>query len=329
MSRPSSANALIQSIRKTQTDLHLSDAELCAGGPIPASTWYQLAADIYPWPTTPKAEAKLLERLKALQDHSAVHVRKAEAKAIRARKESVNPAFIEFPEYAAITAAIDRAKAKGVSSEERLIIYVAPTRGGKTWTCDRLMSAGIGTWRVSGSPSWRSSYMALLHGLSVELKLPTARTCHALEGIVLDYLRNQSGVMLIEEIQMLSRDGKSFLKMLLNETPITLVLCMTPGFHRLMLRDDGEDLKQLLGRAEATILADKITPTHVLALSPSPWPDEEGPQVIANTANDLGGLSAVTRMLAYIARRGAPTAQLALNAAKAYRRAVPLPAPVR
>lgn len=330
MPYPTTAAKLVAEIRAIQTSLNLKDAAFCAGGPIAASTWYQIVAEIYPWPRTDAAAGKLLARLRALKDHAAEHGRRAEAVAVRAKRQSANPSFVEFDEYRAVKAAISRCKAKGVDSEERLVVYVAPTRTGKTWTCDRLMSEGIGTWRVNGTPSWRKNYMAMLRGLSSELRISDRlRSCPLAEGLVLDKLRAQSGVLLIEEIQLLSRDGQSLVKTLLNETPITIVLFMTPGFHRLMLRDAGEDLRQLLGRAEATIIASAVSAAHVEALSEArglAWPDSSGPEILAQVARDLGGLSAISRMLSHVVRHGAATATAAAAAAKAYRRQVPLPA---
>ena len=342
-SYPAEWLVLIPKIEALQTDLKTSEAlgknwsdkDFCEGFTgFSGNTWYQLRAGSYPLPKTVAARSRLTQQLHDLFEHAKGLLRTRDDQAVRDRAKQAATQFIETPEYTAVRSAILAANAKAAyHSEERLVIFVAPTRGGKTYLRSKLQQEGVVTWHVQATPCWESSYMAMLRSLAAALKInQQVRSAEQAETEVLTRLKSQTGVMAVEEMQLLSRRGKALLKTILNETTITILLLITPQYHRHMLRSGGPDLAQLLARSEMTINAGQVTPALVRAFAPKLWTHakDDSPLLrnIAMEANELGAMSCVarvTRMLkALQTQSGHLPNQADVDAAlDAYRRAVP------
>lgn len=341
---PQEWQALIAEIAAIQDDLkrtkalgkNWSDADLCEGFPKGSGNlWFQLRKGSYAVPKTARGQSGLTATLASLKDHAKSLIRARENAALMARRQSeASDQFIETTEYHAVRAAITSSIAKASSqSEERLVVFVAPTRGGKTMLERKLLAEGLATWSVAATPCWETSYMAMLRTLARALQLPadSYRSAESAETEVLAHLRGQTGVMIVSEIQLVSRRGKALLKTILNETTITLVLMMTPEYHAALLLRRGADTDQLLARAEGTINANEITPQLIKSFAPRIWGDlpnsDDRLKDIAGAANELGGLSCVlrvTKMLRALAKGDLPDQAHVTTALRAYRQAVPL-----
>lgn len=310
-----------------------SDKDFTAGREI-ATIWPSLRTGTYPFPSQTKTKAKWQRELDHLEQHGKTELLRHEHDQAKQLRLVNADRFIKFAEYEAIVAAIENAKAKAATrSEERLVVFKARTRGGKTWLADQLTNEGLINWRIEATPSWGSSYKAMLISLGQMFDLsPTRKMCaDELEELLISHIKTLSGVALFEEVQDLCHKSQEFLKLLLNKSGIVVSIFVTNEAHAHMLAHGGNHLAQLLARAETTITASKITAAHVREFDTDLWSRAAGEgqlEKVAETANLLGALSAVRRITSNVkalAKRAAIiTDEMIDQAIKAYRQDVPV-----
>lgn len=310
-----------------------SDKDFTEGRDI-ATIWPSLRTGTYPYPSQTKTRTKWRTELDHLEQRGKTELLRHEHAHAKELRLLSADRFIKFTEYHAISKAIDTAKAKTETrSEERLIVFKARTRGGKTWMGDQLMDDGKLNWRVDATPSWHRSYRALLVSLSDMFDLSRSKKADALtlETNLINHIKTLSGVVLFEEVQSLCHDSQEFIKLLLNKSSLVVCIFVTNEAHEEMLAHGGNHLAQLLARAAATITASRITADHVREFDPELWAkaaSERQLELVADAANTLGALSAVRRITTNV-RALAKQAELLTDdmitrAIKAYRRDVPV-----
>lgn len=310
-----------------------SDKDFTAGRDI-ATIWPSLRTGTYPYPSQTKTKAKWSRELDALEQHGKTELQRHEHEQAKKLRLISADRFIKFAEYEAISSAIDAAKLKTATrSEERLIVFRARTRGGKTWLADQLTDEEKINWRIEATPSWRRSYRALLVSLSemFDIAMPRKADAPTLEANLINHIKTLSGVVLFEEVQALCHDSQEFIKLILNKSTLVVCIFVTNEAHEDMLAHGGNHLAQLLARAETTITASKITAAHVREFNPDLWQkagDEKQLELVADSANRLGALSAVRRITANVAalarRSEIITDAMIQTAINAYRQAVPV-----
>lgn len=310
-----------------------SDADLTSTMEI-AKVWPSLRTGLYPWPSQTKTRTKWRTQLDALEQHAKTELLRHETAEAKKLRLVSSEQFIKFSEYEAITLAIGNAKERVVQrSEERLVVFKAPTRGGKTWLADQLVEENKINWRVDAMPSWSGSYRAMLLSLCEMFAISHTRKMGAdqLENLLIKHIKTLSGVALFEEVQDLCHKSQEFIKTLLNKSSLVVCIFVTNEAHAEMLAHGGNHLAQLLARAETTITASKITADHVRQFDPELWKKSEHKrqlELVAETANRLGAFSAVRRITANaraLLGKGSLITDEMLEAAVAgYRMAVPV-----
>lgn len=310
------ARELIAEASKIQADLKASralgktwtDGDFCKDfGGFVANVFFQLKAGTYPFPKMASAVTRMEANLAALVEHGKAWVRKKADVAMRSKIRPVGNAFIEFPEYSLIKAAIKRAQERvELRSEERLVVVVGEFRSGKTWCFDKLLEDGVSTWGVAATVSWKESFRAMLEKLhKVILGTPAVASwpCWKLEDHMLENLENQTGVLAVQELQDVSRKSLVFLKTVLNTTTMTMVWFMTPEYYRWFHRsggDDHADRTQIIARIGDVVWMGAETAETVAALAPDLWAgvpaDDERLQLIVSEANKLGAKSLLRRV---------------------------------
>jgi hypothetical protein len=316
-----------------------SDAEFVQGfkGFSP-NLFYQLRTRTYNWPTQPTSASRLLSHLAALVEHAETWVRKAQDFDLRASQRHVSADFIEFPEFKEIKEVIKRCQGRVESrSEERLAVVVGESRSGKTWAFDKLLQDKVATWGVGATPAWKSSYFAMLRALYrvIFSKVCPHRSASAAEEAILSTLRGQSGVLMVTELQLIHPLSLAFLKTVLNETTVTVVLFMTPEYHSRLLLSDGPDRAdrcQLLARCAGTVVFPKEDAAKVVAFAPELWrgcnpKSDPRLEVIAAEANRLGAKSLIRRVtdILKLQPESPPSLSTVETALKAFRLSVRVP----
>ncbi len=311
-----------------------SDKDLTAHHSDIAKIWPSLRAGLYPWPSQTKTRTKWRTQLDALEQHSKTELLRHESALAKKLRLLSSATFIKFSEYDSIVKAIDVAKGKVAErSEERLVVFKARTRGGKTWLADQLVEEDRINWRVEATPSWSSSYKAMLLALCEMFSILHTRKMGAdqLESLLIGHIKTLSGVALFEEVQDLCHKSQEFIKLLLNKSSLVVCIFVTNEAHEEMLAHGGNHLAQLLARAETTITASKITHEHVREFDKELWKKADSVKQldrIAEAANRLGAFSAVRRITANVrallGKQALITEEMIDNAISGYRQAVPV-----
>ncbi|WP_395735191.1 hypothetical protein [Prosthecobacter sp.] len=311
-----------------------SDADFTEGVVNIAKVWPSLRTGLYPWPSQTKTRTKWRTLLDELEQRSKTELLRHTTVQSKKLRAASSTQFIKFSEYDAINLAIETARGMVAQrSEERLVVFKARTRGGKTWMGDQLAEEEKINWRVRAMPSWGDSYKAMLISLCAMFNIGHTRRQGAdeLESLLIAHIKTLSGVVLFEEMQGLCRKSQEFIKTLLNESSLVVCIFVTNEAHDEMLAHGGNHLAQLLARAETTITASKITADHVRRFDEDLWKkaaDAKQLGLVAAAANQLGALSAVRRITAMVRAllgKGALiTDEMIADAIAGYRRAVPV-----
>lgn len=315
-------------------DRDWADAEFTLGCKLPDSSWHMLKSGAYPVPKSASALRATTEKLRGLVQRCAeIDAELADA-ARRASVLDVSGRFVETTDYLAIKQAIGAAAAQiRERSEERLVVFVAPTRCGKTWTKRKLTEEGAVQWEMSGMPSWHFSYAAVLTEFAAIFGVghKPRETSRIIEAAVLKKARTISGVLWIEEVQGLCKPGQEFIKKLLNETTLTIIISLTPAAHALLKDAGGDEESQLLARCEITLKAAPITPEWVKLYAPEVWSKEhkdEHLKQICDAANERGARSLIRKVCTTLREltqgKTIIRDEHVENALRLYRMAVPL-----
>lgn len=311
-----------------------TDGDFTEGHSEIAKIWPSLRRGLYPWPSQTKTRTKWRTQLDALEQRAKTELLRHQTAQDKKLRAASSDQFIKFAEYNAINLAIETARSMVAQrSEERLVVFKARTRGGKTWLADQLAEEEKINWRVEAMPSWGDSYKAMLISLCAMFNIGHTRRQGAdeLESLLIAHIKTLSGVVLFEEMQALCRKSQEFIKTLLNKSSLVVCIFVTNEAHDEMLAHGGNHLAQLLARAETTITASKITADHVRRFDEDLWKkaaDKKQLELVAEAANRLGALSAVRRITAMVRAllgKGALiTDEMITNAVAGYRRAVPV-----
>lgn len=339
---PAELQAQITRIAENQASLkdlavdgkNWSDGDFTEGHSEIAKIWPSLRRGLYPWPSQTKTRTKWRTQLDALEQRAKTELLRHETAQAKKLRATSSEQFIKFREYDAINLAIDTARSMvALRSEERLVVFKARTRGGKTWLADQLAEEEKINWRVEAMPSWGDSYKAMLMSLCAMFNINHTRRQGAdeLESLLIAHIKTLSGVVLFEEMQALCRKSQEFIKTLLNKSSLVVCIFVTNEAHDEMLAHGGNHLAQLLARAETTITASKITADHVRRFDEELWKkaaDKKQLELIAEAANRLGAFSAVRRITSNVralcGKAALITDEMITDAISGYRMAVPV-----
>jgi hypothetical protein len=285
---------LIARVKEMQQALDLSDGAF-TGPLIGGAAWNQLCNGAYRVPTTPRGVEQIEETLLALVERGKdLLIKKAEG---RRTAQSLAERFVMRPEYDEVVDCLEDAEANAEDAlEERVVILVGGTRCGKSAILAKLISANKVNWRLRATPIMKRSYKKFLIGVGAALKLRELKdsTLAELHDSILGKLEKVRGVLAIEELQSFSPSALEFLKTLLNDTQVSLVISMLPGQFERMTRSTGEDMQQFLGRSVGVVKL-KVTTELVASFAPKLW--KKCPQatklqnLLAAEATKGGGMS--------------------------------------
>lgn len=285
--------------KEMQVALQQSDSQF-SGAIMPGSSWNQLFNGGYPVPTTQRGLEKIAQQLDTLITKG----KEALEKAAQGRRTVVplTDRFVMRPEFSEITDYLDDAQANNEEElEERIVLLIGRSRSGKSATIAKLKAQGKIAWHLNATPELKGSYRAFLLGIAKALRLRDLdeKNAASLQDSIISKLAKAEGTLAIEELANFSRRGLEFLKMLLNQTRVNLLICLLPGqYQRLVKRAqrDDEDAEQFLGRSVGIVKLE-VTKQLVADFAPKLWQRctqaDELQSVIALEASKGGGMSLV------------------------------------
>ncbi len=315
----------------TQQQLGMNDTEFCAGADLDATTWSRLRKGIY---ITRQGPGK---QIVALKRHSKNLCVRKQMNDNRASLGLDTRDFIRFADYDAVLAAVNSAIATAErGGENKLVIYVAPSGGGKTRAALQLTREGFKARMVTARPSWSRSYFPALLAIARCLDMgDDYRVAHHVERDVLKAMepRSERGVLIINEFEMVCKPMQDFLRSILNETSWAILILITPEGYRKLLRRGGGGIEQLMRRCEAVIESSEVTGPQVQAFFEQHWPLtpelKTAALEVAQEAQRFGGFDCICCVIDYLVTEFGevpPTLQQVRDKTRVYRESKPLTA---
>lgn len=290
--------AIIDELSECQSTLGLTDArfaKLHLGG-MSDSQWSKLRSATYGVSNIDKQFAELQRFLRSIR-YKIAAVGKIEG----------GRPFHELDSFAAILSSVRECLEK--PGENRLVIYVAPTGGGKSRLVTEVGKRETAT-SLRANESWRASYffasLDIIDALGGTGKFSSAGQARR-EVIAL--LKGERKVLCIDEGNYFGPQSINLLKDVLNETEATVLLCCTPQHYDKMRRHWGE-WSQLQRRVHSIFRYQPVTPSDAMEFLKDAGLNGDSKAaaiVLAKAANHFGAFDFIARTIERVVETASET----------------------
>ncbi|MBI5689277.1 MAG: hypothetical protein HZC55_04210 [Verrucomicrobia bacterium] len=213
---------------------------------ISKTTWSQLQNGTYP----AQDPSAMLDKCEAALQLLSDEIERAEAGGHRA-------AIVELPH---VKAAISGIKGCYGAPQNRLVMFLAPSGGGKTTLARKLQEVYRGAFvAIEATETWRGSYFNAAADVAEALGITEAFTNpRAVEKAVFDALTTTPRIIGIDEGHYCGPQALNFVKAILNNTPSRVVILSIPQLWARMEEKAFEEAKQLRRRTHAKIVVERV-----------------------------------------------------------------------
>lgn len=227
--------------------LGLSDTAIARRIGISKATWSQLQSGTYP----AQDPAPMLDRCEA-----ALQILNDEAE----RSGTGDKTIVELSH---VKAAVAGVKGCYGAPQNRLVIFLADTGGGKTTLTRKLQQSYRAAFAaVEASETWRDSYFNAGCEIADAIGLTdTFTNPRKMEAAVLEELIMRPRIIGIDEGHYCGPQALNFIKLILNKTTSRVVILSMPQLWARMEQKAFEEVRQLRRRTHAKIVVDKIEPS--------------------------------------------------------------------
>ncbi len=205
-------------------------------------------------------------------------------------------------------AALNAAAAEEAGVQERAVVFIAKTGGGKT-TVARHLREKIGrAVIISASVSWRSGLYSVLSSFLLALGQPVPLTARAAELALMTFLTSNKITLILDEQDFFGRDALNLVRQILNGTRASVILLMIPETWDRLVRQGGEYGSQFCRRCATIVKAPDLTHREALTFlreSMRGVPDSDlkpAAMTLAISANKFGGFSLLDNCSAALAQ---------------------------
>lgn len=284
---------LIQRVRNRQQSMEMSDGEFCKEHlPFTATVWGRILTGQY-WYMVESGD-RILAELAATEDG----IERAQAM----RERYGNPRFVNHTAAQAVWAAIDDCRSRPTSNPQRLVVYLAPTRGGKTWICFEAVKR-YGAKYVQTRERHAHSYYTFLRDLCCAFGCINSKAFlskAAMEEKLVARLSGTRHYLVFDEGEFFAAESLNLIKYLLNTTNVVVLLAAIPLAYERWSQRFPHESEQILARSEAVIELAPITGEQALVFLKHCKLEhrEKCGEVAAAFANAFGHFQALAEMAA-------------------------------
>jgi hypothetical protein len=160
----------------------------------------------------------------------------------------------DLTQFRAVAKAINECGAK--TNPERLVKYLAPTGGGKSMLCAWLnQHKDLKARVVEVREAWKRSYFTVLLDIAagVGTRIDGETRTAAIEDALIRFLSTKKILLALDEAEFFGPQAINGLKLLLNKTRLTVVLCSIPEAHDRWNRYFPMEADQLARRTHAVV----------------------------------------------------------------------------
>lgn len=212
-------SAVISDLQRHQTELGLGQEEFARRYLSKSSTvWTRICSGDY-WRRVADSEPVMSALRMDLRNLEA-------ARLLESRYGAVE--FIEHPEAAQVLKAVRQARVKPISDDVRLVVYLAPSGGGKSAVAGRIRADGGRI--VEARQSWLRSYWVGLCDIARACGINTKNfySPAELEDELIRRLNSRRQTLVIDEGEFFSAATLNLVKLILNKTSAVIVICALP-----------------------------------------------------------------------------------------------------
>lgn len=166
--------------------------------------------------------------------------------------------------FAHVRAALTAVRECYGQPQNRFVVFLAPTGGGKTTLARALgeeyMSAVV---RVEATEAWRKSYFAsgaaIARGAGLPAQYAATQGPAKMEADLLDLFSTEGRILVVDEGHYCGPAALNLLKFLLNRTTCRVVLLAIPELWQRMEKGAFKEVEQLRRRTAAKVVLGTIT----------------------------------------------------------------------
>lgn len=272
----------IQEIRLWQSEKGISDARLCEFCQVSAPTWFHVYKGTY------KGNgSNILAKVSAGRDRCREVLESAAA-------GKVHP-FYPTPEFELLSETVKLAHSHAEDGrEDRLVTVLARYGMGKTAFGRMLIDQRKEGAMLHAHVDWRGGVKSMMQDVAEALGLSQDGTVRNLRKSIFTELNAKRQTVYIHELSPhnINRPIIEFLRAMINETKVVLVLFAVPEFHAEILRIGGETARQLMRRGRV-IQIESVEAATAKAILLEEFADAENiksaAKQLANAGTDFGG----------------------------------------
>jgi hypothetical protein len=214
-----------------------------------STVWFRLKQGTYETKDFEKITLQFSRNLRALREEIALS------------HKGVAAVFHKLKHFEAALKAVKECRT--MKNENRLVVYLAETGGGKTTLCKQVRKE-CNAITVQARESWRKSYFAACSDIAAAAGAKGAWASeHQAEESMLKALLAKRQVLVIDEGEYFGPRTINLLKLILNETETVILLCSIPDLYERWNRASWIESQQLKRRTHAVIQCDMIRPDDV------------------------------------------------------------------
>jgi len=174
--------------------------------------------------------------------------------------------FIAFDDTRSIFKAIEQCKYKPLADPDRLVVYLAPTGGGKTALCSQVAKR-FKACVVEARDGWRRSFFTCIRDIAIALGIRGINKLFSpslIEERVIVALGEKKRVIAIDEGEFFGAEALNLIKLLLNKTPTVILLCAIPEAYDRWNKSAWHEASQVRRRTHKVFVRDVITPEEAI-----------------------------------------------------------------
>ena len=238
-----------------------------------------------------------------------------------------NQDFVPHRDAKDVLEAVKQCKAKPLSNANRLICYLAPTGGGKSQLCGRLIATEK-AWVVEARVSWLRSYWCCLRDIARACGVNPEgyHSAEALENELIRRLNSRRQVLAIDEGEFFCAATLNLIKLLLNKSSVVIVLCVIPEKFDKWFTNNWHEAQQLRRRTHDLIRLAPCDQATARLFMKGVVNDEAELNCVAAFARDFGSFTTLTEMRAELSSEVKPDRLAVIKAGNRVRSHWGLPA---
>ena len=255
------------------------------------ATWNKLKAGSYPFREDSKIGRCIISALRVMDEDLASPKQKK-------RKEPLHLSMV--------VSVLNAIKIARGEDQNRLVVLLAPTGGGKTSTARAVRLAYPNSFIAEGSPTWQWNYFAAARSIALAAgqKEKELRGAAQSEDTLITHLQEKCPVVIIDEGHNFGLQTINLVKVMLNKSRSVVLLNAIPKLWNQMTARAQVECAQIRRRTTAIVRSETVKEADVKLMLDAAFPDFKAhtdrdaiAKLLTTEGNRFGLLDTVGRII--------------------------------